>query len=155
MLARTFGCARFAYNHMLRLRSDAWMQRQERVGYHETSAALTALIGCGCDLPEACGEAFSYLDHCLGAGFRPGMGHVVPDRMFWAEPEDEDEEEEKSETDSEDGDENSTPSGQAAPGSAGTLSPDTMAAPAIATGSTDIELPSLDGFAFPPHDTKH
>jgi len=43
VLARTFGCARFAYNHMLRLRSDAWMQRQERVGYHETSAALTAL----------------------------------------------------------------------------------------------------------------
>ncbi len=43
VLARTFGCARFAYNHMLRLRSDAWMQRQERIGYHETSAALTAL----------------------------------------------------------------------------------------------------------------
>ncbi|WP_234971096.1 helix-turn-helix domain-containing protein, partial [Lampropedia hyalina] len=42
-LARTFGCARFAYNHMLRLRSDAWMQRQERVGYHAMSAALTAL----------------------------------------------------------------------------------------------------------------
>jgi putative transposase len=43
MLARRFGCARFAYNHMLRLRTDAWYQRQERVGYHETSAALTAL----------------------------------------------------------------------------------------------------------------
>lgn len=43
ILARTFGCARFAYNHMLRLRSDAWFQRQERVGYHETSAALTKL----------------------------------------------------------------------------------------------------------------
>ena len=43
ILARTVGCARFAYNHMLRLRTDAWMQRQERVGYHETSAALTAL----------------------------------------------------------------------------------------------------------------
>jgi len=43
ILARTFGCVRFAYNYMLRLRSDAWMQRQERVGYHETSAALTAL----------------------------------------------------------------------------------------------------------------
>ena len=42
-LARTFGFARFAYNHMLRLRTDAWMQRQERVGYHATSAALTAL----------------------------------------------------------------------------------------------------------------
>ncbi|AYZ64056.1 transposase [Burkholderia multivorans] len=43
MLARTFGCARFVYNHMLRMRTDAWHQRQERVGYHETSAALTAL----------------------------------------------------------------------------------------------------------------
>lgn len=43
ILARTFGCARFAYNYMLRLRTDAWYQRQERVGYHETSAALTAL----------------------------------------------------------------------------------------------------------------
>ena len=43
VLARTFGCARFAYNHMLRLRSDAWLQRQESVGYHATSAALTAL----------------------------------------------------------------------------------------------------------------
>lgn len=43
ILARTFGCARFAYNHMLRLRTDAWMQDQKRVGYHETSAALTTL----------------------------------------------------------------------------------------------------------------
>ena len=43
ILARTFGYARFAYNHMLRLRTDAWFQRQERIGYHETSAALTAL----------------------------------------------------------------------------------------------------------------
>ncbi|WP_236655073.1 transposase [Burkholderia pyrrocinia] len=42
-LARTFGCARFAYNHMLRRRTEAWYQRQERMGYHETSAALTAL----------------------------------------------------------------------------------------------------------------
>jgi len=43
ILARTFGCARFAYNHMLRLRTDAWFARQERIGYHETSAALTQL----------------------------------------------------------------------------------------------------------------
>lgn len=43
VLAKTFGCARFAYNYMLRLRSDAWMQRQERIGYHESSAELTAL----------------------------------------------------------------------------------------------------------------
>lgn len=43
ILARTFGCARFAYNHMLRQRTEAWFERQERMGYHETSAALTAL----------------------------------------------------------------------------------------------------------------
>ena len=42
-LARTFGCVRFIYNHMLRLRTDAWFERQERIGYHETSAALTKL----------------------------------------------------------------------------------------------------------------
>jgi putative transposase len=43
LLARTFGCVRYVYNHMLGLRSDAWEQRQERVGYRQTSAALTAL----------------------------------------------------------------------------------------------------------------
>ena len=43
ILAQTFGCARFAYNHMLRLRTDAWFERGERVSYHATSAALTAL----------------------------------------------------------------------------------------------------------------
>ena len=43
ILARTFGCARFAYNYMLRQRTDAWFQRKEKVGYHETSAMLTAL----------------------------------------------------------------------------------------------------------------
>ena len=42
-LAKTFGCARFVYNYMLRRRTDAWFQRQEKVGYHETSAMLTAL----------------------------------------------------------------------------------------------------------------
>jgi len=41
--ARTFGCARFAYNYMLRMRTDAWFNEQKRVGYHETSALLTKL----------------------------------------------------------------------------------------------------------------
>ena len=43
ILARTFGCARFVYNHMLRQRTDAWFNDQKRIGYHETSAMLTAL----------------------------------------------------------------------------------------------------------------
>ena len=54
------------------------------------SAALAALLACGTDLGEACNEALGYLDHCLDGGFRPGMGHVIPDRMFWAEPDDSD-----------------------------------------------------------------
>ncbi|CAN7709659.1 bifunctional hydroxymethylpyrimidine kinase/phosphomethylpyrimidine kinase [Acidovorax sp. LjRoot66] len=54
------------------------------------SAALTALVASGNDLGEATSEALGYLDRCLDAGFRPGMGHIVPDRMFWAQPDDED-----------------------------------------------------------------
>jgi len=51
------------------------------------SAALAALVAGGADLSAAFGEALAYLDQCLDGGFRPGMGHVVPDRMFWARPE--------------------------------------------------------------------
>ncbi len=49
------------------------------------TATLTALIASGCDLSEAFTEALAYLDHCLDGGFRPGMGHVIPDRLFWAQ----------------------------------------------------------------------
>ncbi len=52
------------------------------------SAALAALLASGDELPEAFTEALSYLDRCLEGGFRPGMGHVVPDRLFWAAPAD-------------------------------------------------------------------
>lgn len=43
ILARTFGCTRYIYNYMLRLRTDAWFERGEYVGYHKTSALLTKL----------------------------------------------------------------------------------------------------------------
>ena len=42
-LSRTFGSARFVYNHFLRVRTDAWFNEQKRIGYHETSALLTHL----------------------------------------------------------------------------------------------------------------
>jgi hydroxymethylpyrimidine/phosphomethylpyrimidine kinase len=51
------------------------------------SAALCALIAGGSDLQAACAEALTYLDQCLDAGFQPGMGHAVPDRLFWAHDE--------------------------------------------------------------------
>ena len=43
VLARTFGCARFVYNWALRVSTDAYYERQERISYADTSAALTTL----------------------------------------------------------------------------------------------------------------
>jgi hydroxymethylpyrimidine/phosphomethylpyrimidine kinase len=57
------------------------------VGAGETlAAALAALLASGADLEAAVAEALQFLDESLDAGFRPGMGHVVPDRFFWALP---------------------------------------------------------------------
>ena len=63
------------------------------------SAALAALLATGMDLPEATREALSYLDRCLDEGFSPGMGQVIPDRLFWAQPEGESEVEDATEDD--------------------------------------------------------
>jgi hydroxymethylpyrimidine/phosphomethylpyrimidine kinase len=57
------------------------------------SAALAALLASGTDLAAAASEALSYMDRCLDAGFRPGMGHVLPDRLFWAQSEDDEDDE--------------------------------------------------------------
>lgn len=54
------------------------------------AAALAALLAAGSELEPAVGEALSFLDQSLDAGFRPGMGHIVPDRFFWALPPPED-----------------------------------------------------------------
>jgi hydroxymethylpyrimidine/phosphomethylpyrimidine kinase len=57
------------------------------VGAGDTlSAALAALLAAGSELQAAVGEALSFLDQSLDSGFRPGMGHIVPDRFFWALP---------------------------------------------------------------------
>lgn len=55
------------------------------------SAALVALLAAGEDLQTAVSEGLTYLDQCLDAGFQPGMGHAVPDRMFWAHDDSDDE----------------------------------------------------------------
>jgi hydroxymethylpyrimidine/phosphomethylpyrimidine kinase len=63
------------------------------VGAGDTlAAALAALLATGADLTAAVGEALAFLDQALDAGFRPGMGNVIPDRFFWALPPGEDEE---------------------------------------------------------------
>ena len=60
------------------------------VGAGDTlSAALAALLASGTELHTAVGESLAFLDQALDAGFRPGMGNVIPDRFFWALPPDE------------------------------------------------------------------
>ena len=41
LLRRTLGCVRLVYNKALHERTQAWYERQERVGYPETSTMLT------------------------------------------------------------------------------------------------------------------
>jgi len=64
------------------------------VGAGDTlAAALASLLASGAELHAAVGEALAFLDQALDAGFRPGMGNVVPDRFFWALPPGEEENE--------------------------------------------------------------
>jgi putative transposase len=41
LLRRTLGCVRLVYNKALQVRTQAWYERQERVGYEQTSSMLT------------------------------------------------------------------------------------------------------------------
>ena len=105
------------------------------------SAALAALLADGTALPEAFTEAMGYLDRSLDSGFRPGMGQVIPDRMFWAKPD----------ADSEDDD--------ATIDAASDASGDGDAAHVAMTGQKNIPSPfdttSDLIFQLPAHDTKH
>jgi putative transposase len=41
LLRRTLGCVRLIYNKALHIRTQAWYEKQERVGYPDTSRLLT------------------------------------------------------------------------------------------------------------------
>ena len=41
LLRRTMGCVRLVYNKALAARTEAWYQRQERIGYNQTNSMLT------------------------------------------------------------------------------------------------------------------
>jgi putative transposase len=43
LLAKTFGCVRLVYNHILRYRTDTYYQAKERVGYTAANAKLTEI----------------------------------------------------------------------------------------------------------------
>ncbi len=82
------------------LRSDTWQRLPD--SYHGSgctlASALAATIARGLDISEAAREAQEYTWQTLKFGFRPGMGQLVPDRLFWAQ-DDEDDDEIKSATD--------------------------------------------------------
>ncbi len=51
------------------------------------AAALAGLIANGADIPTAAKEAQDYTWQALSGAYRPGMGQLIPDRLFWARSE--------------------------------------------------------------------
>jgi hydroxymethylpyrimidine/phosphomethylpyrimidine kinase len=51
------------------------------------AAAVAAMLANGLDMAEAVREAQDYTWHTLKKAYRPGMGHYLPDRLFWARDE--------------------------------------------------------------------
>ena len=70
------------------IRRDRW----ERLpgSYHGSgctlASAIAANLAMGLEIGEAVRDAQQYTWQTLAAGFRPGMGSIVPDRFFWALP---------------------------------------------------------------------
>jgi hydroxymethylpyrimidine/phosphomethylpyrimidine kinase len=68
------------------LRSDSWQRLPE--SYHGSGCTLASAIAAnlanGLDLEDAVRDAQDYTWQTLNAGFRPGMGQYIPDRLFWA-----------------------------------------------------------------------
>lgn len=75
------------------VRSDTWQRLPG--SYHGSgctlASALAATIARGLDIAEAAREAQEYTWQTLKFGFRPGMGQLLPDRMFWARDDETDE----------------------------------------------------------------
>src|SRR4051812_32803437 len=71
------------------VRTDSW--RRLEGSFHGSGCTLASAIAAGLanGLPLADGvyEAQEYTWHSLQAGFRPGMGQYLPDRLFWARDE--------------------------------------------------------------------
>ena len=78
------------------VRSDAWQRLSG--SYHGSgctlAAAIAATLANGLDVAEAVRDAQEYTWQALSAGYRPGMGQHIPDRLFWAREEEEGEGEE-------------------------------------------------------------
>jgi hydroxymethylpyrimidine/phosphomethylpyrimidine kinase len=68
------------------LRTDSWQRLPG--SYHGSGCTLAAAIAAnlanGFEFADAVRDAQDYTWQTLNAGFRPGMGQYLPDRLFWA-----------------------------------------------------------------------
>jgi hydroxymethylpyrimidine/phosphomethylpyrimidine kinase len=86
---RSTGVVNTLYSNEGLIKAYSW----ERLpgSYHGSGCTLTSAIAAciahGLTMEEAVAEAQEYTWQTLKAGFRPGMGQYVPDRMFWAREE--------------------------------------------------------------------
>jgi hydroxymethylpyrimidine/phosphomethylpyrimidine kinase len=71
------------------VRSDSWPRLPG--SFHGSgctlASAIAAMLANGLDLPEAVREAQDYTWQTLKKAYRPGMGQLLPDRLFWAREE--------------------------------------------------------------------
>ncbi|KPQ31847.1 MAG: transposase [Phormidesmis priestleyi Ana] len=76
LLRRTMGSTRLVYNRALAARTEAWYERQERVGYSETSSMLT-------DWKKD--ESLSFLNEVSCVPLQQGLRHLQKAfSNFWA-----------------------------------------------------------------------
>ncbi|MBI5899521.1 MAG: hydroxymethylpyrimidine/phosphomethylpyrimidine kinase [Rhodocyclales bacterium] len=74
------------------IRSDRW----ERLpgSYHGSgctlASAVAAYLACGAEIGDAVQGAQEYTWRTLSAGYRPGMGQFIPDRLFWSREDEDD-----------------------------------------------------------------
>ena len=77
------------YGRHGRVRADQWDRLPG--SYHGSgctlASAIAANLGAGLGIEEAVAEAQAFTWQAIAAGFRPGMGQHVPDRLFWARAE--------------------------------------------------------------------
>jgi len=71
------------------VRTDTWQRLPGT--FHGSgctlASAIAAMLANGLELPEAVREAQDYTWHTLQKAYRPGMGQMLPDRLFWAREE--------------------------------------------------------------------
>ena len=72
------------------VRADTWARLPG--SYHGSgctlASAIAAMLANGLEIPEAVREAQDYTWHALKKAYRPGMGQLLPDRLFWAREDD-------------------------------------------------------------------